>query len=111
MTAITKIAAVAVALVSLTPFCLARAQAPAVVGAATEIPGVVKGGSPIQRIVTGYKGLDDPIGLTDGTLVFSEPEARRLHRLNTQTDEVSVLVAQSNESHGVSEDSGGRLIS
>jgi len=111
MTPRTIIAAVAVTLVSLAPFCVAAAQAPAVVGAATEIPGVVKGGSPIQRIVTGYKGLDDPIGLTDGTLVFSEPEARRLHRLNTQTDEVSVLVAQSNESHGVSEDAQGRLIS
>jgi gluconolactonase len=111
MTPRTKIAAVAVTLVSLAPFCVASAQAPAVVGAATEIPGVVKGGSPIQRIVTGYEGLDDPIGLKDGTLVFSEPEARRLHRLNTQTNEVSVLVAQSNESHGVSEDSEGRLIS
>jgi gluconolactonase len=95
---------------SLAPFC-AGAQAPAVVGAATEIPGVVAGGSPIERILTGYKGLDDPIGLRDGTLVFSEPDALRLHRLNTQTGEASVLVAQSNESHGVTEAADGRLIS
>lgn len=111
MTPRTKIAVIAVTLVSLAPFCIASAQAPAVVGAATQIPGVVKGGSPIQRIVTGYKGLDDPIGLRDGTLVFSEPEGLRLHRLNTQTNEDSVLVAQSNESHGVTQDSEGRLIS
>ena len=86
-------------------------QAPAVAGTAVDIPGVVKGGTPIQRILTGYDGLDDPIGLTDGTLVFSEPGARRLHRLNTRTDEASVLVADSNESHGVTQDARGRLIS
>jgi gluconolactonase len=92
----------------------ARAQAgpsPAVAGAALDIPGVVRGGAPIERILTGFDGLDDPIGLTDGTLVFSEPGARRLHRMNTRTNEVSVLVAESNESHGVTEDSKGRLIS
>ncbi len=92
----------------------ARAQgapAPTVVGTAVEIPGVVRGGAPIERILTGFNGLDDPIGLTDGSLVFSEPGARRIHRMNTRTNEVSVLVAESNESHGVTEDSKGRLIS
>src|SRR5215471_4180079 len=86
-------------------------QAPAVAGITIDIPGVVKGGTPIERILTGYDGLDDPIGLTDGTLVFSEPGARRLHRLNPRTNEVTVLVADSNESHGVTEDARGRLIS
>ncbi len=87
------------------------AQAPVAVGTATEIAGVVRGGTPIERILTGFDGLDDPIGLTDGSLVFSEPGARRIHRLNPRTNEVSVLVAESNESHGVTEDSKGRLIS
>ena len=86
-------------------------QAPAVAGTAVEIPGVIKGGTALERILTGYDGLDDPIGLTDGTLVFSEPGARRLHRLNTRTNTASVLVADSNESHGVTEDARGRLIS
>jgi len=97
-----------------TAYVAARAQAlraPVVAGAAVDIPGVVKGGTPIERIVTGYDGLDDPIGLADGTLVFSEPGARRLHRLNTRTNQASVLVADSNESHGVTEDARGRLIS
>ena len=111
MTLRTKFAAAAATLVFLAPFCVFAAQAPAVVGTATEIAGVVKGGTPIQRIATGYKGLDDPIGLKDGSVVFSEPDARRLHRLDTRTDEVSVLVADSNESHGVTEDAQGRLIS
>jgi gluconolactonase len=110
----TTIAAVIGTLVLQALFSIARGQpnqALVVVGAATEIPGVVQGGSGIQRILTGYNGLDDPIGLMDGSLVFAEPDALRLHRLDTETNEVSVLVAESNESHGVSQDSGGRLIS
>ncbi len=77
---------------------------------ALDIPGVVKGGTPIERILTGFDGLDDPIGITDGTILFSEPNARRIHRLDPRTNAVSVLVAESNESHGISEDSKGRLI-
>src|ERR1043166_1387287 len=111
MTLRTRIAVAAVVLISLGPFCVTAAEAPAAVGTATEIPGVVKGGAPIQRILQGYKGLDDPIGLRDGTLIFSEPDARRLHRLNTQTDQAAVFIAESNESHGTTEDSQGRLIS
>ena len=90
---------------------LHAAQSPVAVGTAVEIPGVVLGGALIERILTGYNGLDDPIGLTDGSLLFSEPGARRIHRLNTRSNEVTVLVAESNESHGVTEDSQGRLIS
>ena len=85
-------------------------QAPASVGVAVDIPGVVKGGTTIERIKEGFKGLDDPIGLMDGTLVFSEPGARRLHKLDTKTNQTSVLVAASNESHGTTQDTKGRLI-
>jgi gluconolactonase len=89
-----------------------RAQTtPTVVGTAMEIAGVVRNGTPIERVLTGFDGLDDPIGLSDGTLVFSEPGARRVHRLDPRTNAVSVLVAESNESHGVTEDAKGRLIS
>ena len=111
MKPITKIGILALTLLSLAPFGVVHAQAPAVVGTATEIPGVVEGGSEIQRLLEGYDGLDDPLGLADGSLVFAEPGARRLHLLNTETDEVLVLVADSNESHGVNQDSQGRLIS
>jgi gluconolactonase len=107
----TKIGILVVALVSLAPFCVAHAQAPVVVGAAPEIPGVVERGSQIHRILEGYDGLDDPLGMADGSLVFAEPGARMLHLLNTETEEVSVLVADSNESHGVNQDSQGHLIS
>lgn len=113
-TAATAVVAVVGALVFLEAVSVLSGQAgqaPAGVGAATEIPGVVRGGAKIERILQGYQGLDDPIGLMDGTLAFSEPGARRIHRLVTRTNEVSVLVAESNESHGVSQDARGRLIS
>ena len=86
-------------------------QKPAVVGVALDIPRVVTGGTSIERIKEGFNGLDDPIGLSDGTLVFSEAGARRLHRVDTRTNRVSLLVADSNESHGVTQDTKGRLIS
>ena len=107
----TPLAATAGALLSLAPFCVTYAQVPVVVGFSTAVPGVVEDGSEIYRIVQGYDGLDDPLGLADGSLVFAEPGARRLHLLNTETDEISVLVADANESHGVNQDSEGRLIS
>ena len=93
---------------------VARGQAnqkPTVVGVALDVPRVVKGGTTIERIKEGFNGLDDPIGLMDGTLVFSEAGARRLHRIDTKTNRVSLLVADSNESHGVTQDTKGRLIS
>ena len=110
----TTIAVAMGALVSQAQFSVVSGQttqAPVVVGAATEIPGVVEGGAEIQRILEGYNGLDDPIGLMDGTLAFAEPDALRLHRMDTETNQVSVLVAESNESHGVTQDTRGRLIS
>jgi gluconolactonase len=106
----TTLAAAVIAL-PLTSFGAANAQEPVVVGYSTAVPGVVEDGSEIYRIVEGYEGLDDPLGLADGSLVFAEPGARRLHLLNTETDDISVLVADSNESHGVNQDSEGRLIS
>ena len=82
-----------------------------IVGVTPEIPGVVIRGTAIRRVLVGYNGLDDPIGLSDGSLVFAEPDARKIHRLNPDTNEVSILVEYSNESHGITEDSDGRLIS
>jgi len=92
-------------------FSVVHAQTPIIVGVANEIPGVVQGGTPIERILTGYNGLDDPIGLMDGSLLFSEPDGLRIHRLDPETNEVSVLVPESNESHGITQHADGHLIS
>jgi gluconolactonase len=83
--------------------------APVTVGKATDIPGVIKGGTPYERILTGFDGLDDPIGIRDGTVLFSEPGARRINQLHPD-GRVTVLVADSNESHGITQDAKNRLI-
>ncbi len=88
-----------------------QGYAPVVVGTATGIPGVVEEGAEIVRILTGYNGLDDPIGLMDGRLLFAEPDGLRIHSLDTETNEVTVLVAESNESHGITQHPDGHLIS
>jgi gluconolactonase len=103
-----------VALVSHAPVSDVNAQTPidsTVVGWATAVPGVVDDGAEIVRLITGYNGLDDPIGLADGSLVFSEPDALRIHRIDPATDHVAVLVAESNESHGITQHVDGHLIS
>ncbi|HEY5623118.1 MAG TPA: SMP-30/gluconolactonase/LRE family protein [Gammaproteobacteria bacterium] len=84
---------------------------PVLVGTTFEIPGVVEQGAFIMQILRGYNGLDDPIGLADGSLVFSEPDALRIHSIDVEANTVSVLVAESNESHGIGQISDGRLIS
>ena len=83
--------------------------APTTVGKAPDIPGVVRGGTPYERILTGFDGLDDPIGIRDGTVLFSEPGARRINQLHPD-GRVTVLVADSNESHGITQDVKNRLI-
>jgi gluconolactonase len=107
----TTISLIVGALILQVSFSIARAQTPAIVGVANEIPGVVQGGTPIERILTGYNGLDDPIGLMDGSLLFSEPDGLKIHRLDPETNTVSVLVAESNESHGITQHADGHLIS
>lgn len=107
----TTISLIVGALILQVSFPSARAQAPAIVGVANEIPGVVQRGTPIERILTGYNGLDDPIGLMDGSLLFSEPDGLKIHRLDPETNAVSVLVAESNESHGITQHADGHLIS
>jgi hypothetical protein len=83
--------------------------APVTVGKAPDIAGVVKGGTPYERILTGFDGLDDPIGIRDGTVLFSEPGARRINQLHPD-GRVTILVADSNESHGITQDGKNRLI-
>lgn len=93
------------------PASAQTALEPTVVGWSTAVPGVVEDGAEIVRVIEGYNGLDDPIGLGDGSLLFSEPDALRIHRIDTATDRVSVLVAESNESHGITQHADGHLIS
>jgi len=47
-----------------------------------EIPGIVKAGAKIELVKDGLDGADDPIGLPDGTLLFTEPNANRIWKID-----------------------------
>src|SRR5215813_3567869 len=75
-----------------------------------DIPGIVKAGAKIELVKGGLDGADDPIGLPDGTTLFTEPPANRIWKID-QAGRISVFRENSNQGLGVSLDSKGRLFS
>ena len=57
-------------------------QAPATNTAATAIPGVVAAGTPITVIKEGFQGTEGPITLPDGSLIFSNPAANQISKID-----------------------------
>src|SRR5438105_15907337 len=87
------------------------AQAPSATQVVPEdIPGIVKAGTKIELVKGGLDGADDPIGLPDGTTLFTEPPANRIWKID-QTGRISVFRENSNGGLGMSLDSKGRLFS
>jgi gluconolactonase len=76
----------------------------------TAIPGVVAAGTPIQLIKTGFEGAEGPVGMPDGSVLFTETRASRITRI-APDGAISTLVEHSNESNGLAFDPQGRLIS
>lgn len=74
------------------------------------IAGVVAKGTRVELVRGGLAGADDPIAVPGLGLVFSEPDASRIAVLDAN-NRISTLVEQSNESHGMTLDSRGRLMS
>src|SRR5688500_19692675 len=48
----------------------------------TAIPGVVAAGTPIQLIKTGFEGAEGPLGMPDGSVLFTETRASRITRID-----------------------------
>lgn len=76
----------------------------------TAIPGVVAAGTRIQLIKTGFEGAEGPVGMADGSVLFTETRASRITRI-APDGTVSTFVEHSNESNGLAFDPQGRLIS
>jgi gluconolactonase len=86
-------------------------QNPAEAQTVTEvIPGIVKAGTKIELVKSGLEGSDDPIGLPDGTTLFTEPPASRIWKIDPAGG-ISVFRENSNGGLGMSLDSKGRLFS
>src|SRR5262245_3522858 len=75
-----------------------------------DIPGVIKGGNKPIVLSTGLAGADDPIAWMNGELIFSEPNANRLLRVD-RNGKISTFTQDLHEPRGLAVDSQGRLIS
>lgn len=75
----------------------------------TAIPGVVAAGTPIQLIKTGFEGAEGPVGMPDGSVLFTETRASRITRIDPAGN-ISTFVEHSNEANGLGFDGQGRLI-
>ena len=78
---------------------------------ATEIPGVVAGGTKVEVIKSGFTGTEGPVSLPDGSLIFTETQANRITRIDKDAGATSVFVENTNGSNGLGFDAKGRLIS
>jgi len=89
-----------------------QAPAPPVVAGttATAIPGVVAAGTRIEVIKSGFNGTEGPIGMADGSLLFTETQANRITRID-QDNNLTTFLENTNGSNGLAFDAKGRLIS
>jgi gluconolactonase len=95
----------------LTGALLAQApQTPPTDTVAPDIPGVVKGGTKVQFIKDGFQGTEGPIGMPDGSVIFTETNASRITKIDKDGN-TSTFLENTNGSNGLAFDSKGRLIS
>jgi sugar lactone lactonase YvrE len=88
----------------------AAATEPATDTVAPAIPGVVAAGTKVQAIKSGFQGTEGPIGLPDGTLIFTETQANRITRIDANGN-TSTFLENTNGSNGLAFDAKGRLFS
>jgi gluconolactonase len=77
---------------------------------APEIAGVVKAGTKVQVIKAGFQGTEGPIGMPDGSLIFTETQANRITRI-APDGTTSTFLENTNGANGLAFDAKGRLLS
>src|SRR5688572_16511992 len=90
------------------------AAAPAPLPPATEtvapaIAGVVSGGTKVAIVKDGFQSSEGPIAMPDGTTLFTEPGASRVHKID-KNGNITVFLENTNRANGLALDSKGRLI-
>jgi gluconolactonase len=75
-----------------------------------DIPGVAKAGTKVQVIKSGFQGTEGPIGMPDGSLIFTETQANRITRI-APDGTTSTFLENTNGANGLAWDAKGRLIS
>jgi gluconolactonase len=85
----------------------ASAAAPAAFTPA--VPGVVTVGTPIEFIKDGFKGTEGPLGLADGSLIFTETQDNRITRIGPDGS-VTPYLADTNGANGLGLNPAGDLV-
>jgi sugar lactone lactonase YvrE len=76
----------------------------------TAIAGVVNAGTKVEFIKEGFEGTEGPIGLPDGSALFTETRANRITRI-APDNSVSPYLENSNGSNGLAFNKDGKLVS
>jgi gluconolactonase len=92
------------------PAAPAAPPPPAVDTLAPDIPGVVAAGTTVQVLQEGFNGTEGPLGMPDGTLLFTETNANRILQIAAD-DTVSTFLENTNGSNGLGFDPEGRIVS
>jgi gluconolactonase len=85
-------------------------QAPPTDTVAPAIAGVAAAGTKVSVIKSGFQGTEGPIGMPDGTVIFTETQANRITRIAADGT-TSTFLESTNGSNGLAWDAKGRLIS
>lgn len=73
------------------------------------IPGVVPGGVVVELIKDGFDGTEGPIGLADGSLLFTETKANKIVHIGSD-DKVSTFLEKTNGANGLALTPDERII-
>ena len=82
---------------------------PATETVAPAIAGVVAAGTKVKIVKDGFQSSEGPIAMPDGTTLFTEPGASKVHQID-KNGTISTLVENTNRANGLALDSKGRLI-
>lgn len=84
-------------------------QPPATETVAPGIPGVVAAGTKVAIVKDGFQSSEGPIAMPDGTTLFTEPGASKVHKID-KSGAITTFVENTNRANGLALDSKGRLI-
>src|SRR5688500_12469851 len=91
------------------PPAAAPPRPPATETVAPAIPGVVAAGTKVTIVKDGLQSSEGPIQMPDGTTLFTEPGASKVHKID-KSGAISTLVENTGRANGLALDSKGRLI-
>ena len=82
---------------------------PATETVAPGIPGVVAAGTKVAIVKDGFQSSEGPIAMPDGTTLFTEPGASKVHKID-KNGTITTFLENTNRANGLALDSKGRLL-